>query len=48
MRGSTYADAGGAQLAGRNKMIGALERLQQLQRPAQISAQMQALGINGE
>lgn len=41
------ADAGGAQLAGRNKMIAALERLQQLQRPAQLPAQMQALGING-
>ncbi len=41
------ADAGGAQLAGRAKMIGALERLQQLQQPPQLPAQMQALGING-
>lgn len=41
------ADAGGASLAGRNKMIRALERLQQLQRPAQLPAHMQALGING-
>lgn len=41
------ADAGGAKLAGRDKMIRALERLQQLQRPAQLPAHMQALGING-
>ena len=41
------ADAGGASLAGRTKMIKALERLQQLQRPAQLPAHMQALGING-
>ncbi len=41
------ADAGGAALAGREKMIKALERLQQLQRPAQLPAHMQALGING-
>jgi len=41
------ADAGGAQLAGREKMISALERLQQLQRPAQLPAHMQALGVNG-
>lgn len=41
------ADAGGAELAGRDKMIRALERLQQLQRPAQLPAHMQALGING-
>jgi len=41
------ADAGGAELAGRDKMIKALERLQQLQRPAQLPAHMQALGING-
>ncbi|MEE9494410.1 MAG: protease HtpX [Gammaproteobacteria bacterium] len=42
-----HADAGGARLAGREKMIHALERLQDLQRPAQLPAQMQALGING-
>ncbi|MBX2869086.1 MAG: protease HtpX [Acidiferrobacterales bacterium] len=41
------ADAGGAQLAGREKMIRALQRLQSLQQPAQLPAQMQALGING-
>ncbi|MDH3695049.1 MAG: protease HtpX [Gammaproteobacteria bacterium] len=41
------ADAGGAQLAGKEKMINALERLQQLQRPAQLPAHMQALGVNG-
>ncbi len=41
------ADAGGASLAGRQNMIRALERLQQLQRPAQLPAHMQALGING-
>ncbi len=41
------ADAGGANLAGRNKMISALVRLQELQRPAQLPAHMQALGING-
>jgi heat shock protein HtpX len=41
------ADTGGAQLAGREKMIAALERLQSLQRPAQLPADMQAFGING-
>jgi len=41
------ADAGSAKLAGRDKMIKALQRLQQLQRPAQLPAHMQALGING-
>jgi len=42
-----HADKGGADLAGRDKMIKALERLQTLQSPAQLPAQMQALGING-
>ncbi|MEE9342324.1 MAG: protease HtpX, partial [Gammaproteobacteria bacterium] len=42
-----HADAGGAKLAGREKMIRALERLQELQRPAQLPTQMQAMGING-
>ena len=42
-----HADKGGAELAGRDKMIRALERLHTLQRPAQLPAQMQALGING-
>lgn len=41
------ADAGGARLAGRDKMISSLQRLQALQRPAQLPAEMQALGING-
>ena len=41
------ADAGGADLAGREKMISALERLQQLQHPAQLPAHMHAMGING-
>ncbi|MFW5450076.1 MAG: protease HtpX [Methylophagaceae bacterium] len=41
------ADAGGATLAGTEKMISALERLQSLQQPAQLPAQMQSLGING-
>ncbi len=41
------ADAGGANLAGTEKMIHALEKLQSLQRPAQLPVQMQALGING-
>lgn len=41
------ADAGGAKLAGREKMIKALQKLQALQQPAQLPAQMQALGING-
>lgn len=42
-----HADRGGAKLAGRDKMIRALERLHALQTPAQLPAQMQALGING-
>ncbi len=41
------ADAGGAMLAGHEKMIQALERLKALQQPAQLPAQMQAFGING-
>lgn len=41
------ADAGGAKLAGREKMIKALQKLQAMQQPAQLPAQMQALGING-
>ena len=39
------ADAGGAKLAGRDKMIAALQRLQGLQRPAQLPAEMQSFGI---
>ena len=40
------ADAGGAQLAGRNNMIGALERLKAAQQPA-LPAQLAAFGIGG-
>lgn len=42
-----YADAGGARLAGRNRMIAALERLRQLHEPSQLPSQMAAFGING-
>ncbi len=42
-----HADAGGAEIAGHEKMISALEKLKQLQEPAQLPAQMQAFGING-
>ena len=41
------ADTGGAELAGRENMIQALQRLQSAQSPAQLPAQMQAFGING-
>lgn len=41
------ADAGGASLAGREKMIGALERLQQAHSPAKMPAEMAAFGIRG-
>ena len=40
------ADAGGAQLAGRNSMIGALERLKAAQEPS-LPAQLAAFGIGG-
>ncbi len=39
------ADRGGAELAGRDKMIAALERLQAVHRPAQLPAEMQSFGI---
>lgn len=42
-----HADAGGARLAGRGKMIAALERLRQLSEPSQLPSQMAAFGING-
>ncbi|MBK8182132.1 MAG: protease HtpX [Candidatus Competibacteraceae bacterium] len=42
-----HADAGGARLAGRDKMIAALERLRQLHEPSQLPSQMAAFGING-
>jgi heat shock protein HtpX len=41
------ADAGGAQLAGNHKMIGALKRLQQGQVPGQLPDHMAAFGISG-
>ena len=42
-----HADAGGARLAGRSKMIAALERLRQLHEPSQLPSEMAAFGING-
>jgi heat shock protein HtpX len=42
------ADAGGAGLAGRHKMISALRRLQQLHEPSHLPDQMAAFGINGK
>jgi heat shock protein HtpX len=41
------ADAGGAALAGREKMISALERLKLNQEQSQLPAQMSAFGISG-
>jgi len=41
------ADSGGAQLAGRDKMISALERLQALHEPTQLPSQMAAFGVRG-
>lgn len=41
------ADAGGARLAGRNRMIAALRRLQQGAGEAQLPSQMAAFGISG-
>lgn len=41
------ADAGGAALAGRPKMIAALQRLKQAHEAPQLPAQMRALGISG-
>lgn len=42
------ADQGGAELAGREHMIGALRRLQQAQQPQDLPDQMAAFGISGE
>lgn len=42
-----HADAGGAELAGRAKMIAALERLRALHEPSQLPSEMAAFGING-
>jgi heat shock protein HtpX len=41
------ADAGGAALAGREKMIAALQRLKQAHEAPQLPAQMRAFGISG-
>jgi heat shock protein HtpX len=41
------ADAGGAALAGREKMIAALQRLKQAHMPSQLPDQIKAFGING-
>jgi len=42
------ADAGGAKLAGRDKMIAALQRLKAAHEPAQLPEQMAAFGISGQ
>ena len=41
------ADEGGANLAGRDKMIAALQRLQSVHEPSHLPDQMVAFGING-
>ncbi|MBT8129736.1 MAG: protease HtpX [Gammaproteobacteria bacterium] len=41
------ADAGGASLAGRQKMIAALQRLQSIHEPSHLPDQLVAFGING-
>jgi heat shock protein HtpX len=41
------ADAGGADLAGRQKMIAALQKLQSIHEPSSLPDQMVAFGING-
>lgn len=41
------ADAGGAKLAGRQKMISALQALQRSHEPAQLPGELAAFGING-
>jgi len=41
------ADEGGASLAGREKMIAALQRLQSIHEPSQLPDQLVAFGING-
>ena len=41
------ADAGGASLAGREKMISALQRLKQAHEPSQLPDQIKAFGISG-
>ncbi len=41
------ADAGGANLAGRNKMVSALRALQRAHEPQELPGQLAAFGING-
>lgn len=41
------ADAGGAKLAGRQNMIGALDRLRQSQQPGQLPESVEAFGVRG-
>lgn len=41
------ADAGGARLAGRDKMVAALRRLQSIHEPHDLPGEMAAFGING-
>ncbi len=41
------ADAGAANLAGPRKMVAALQRLQAIHQPSQLSSEMAAFGING-
>ena len=41
------ADAGAAELAGSEKMVAALQRLQSLHQPSRLPEQMAAFGING-
>jgi len=41
------ADAGAAQLAGSEKMVAALKRLQAIHQPSQMPEEMAAFGING-
>lgn len=42
------ADAGSAELVGKQKMIAALQRLQQLHEPEQLEGQLSAFAINGK
>jgi heat shock protein HtpX len=41
------ADAGAAELAGSEKMVAALQRLQMIHQPSRLPEQMAAFGING-
>lgn len=41
------ADEGGARMAGKQNMIGALERLQTLHKPSALPKEMKAMGISG-